>query len=206
MTIQTLSNVTIETIENYRNAANAAVKAYRVGSQRLIDAVNAGLEKGVYARTEEYAPNLTLTMNQLRGNVTDIIVKGVDGVSANTERAITVSTTAAAERVSKVAEFAAGFDNRVVVSGLDAAVRLSMPGAKAALAVSAKVAERADALSRAVAGKPVKAAARKAAKAVEKKAVRAKRVVTRKASAAKAEVVRRAPVKRARKAVEAVVA
>ena len=93
MRIQTLSSVTIETIENYRHAANAAVKAYRIGSQRLIDAVNAGIEKSVYARTEEYAPNLTLTMNQFRGNVTEIIVKGVDGVTANTEKAITVSTT-----------------------------------------------------------------------------------------------------------------
>ena len=200
MSIQTLSSVTIETIENYRNAANAAVKAYRVGSQRLIDAVNAGIEKSVYARTEEYAPNLTLTMNQFRGNVTEIIVKGVCGVTANTEKAITVSTTAAAERVSKVAEYAAGIDNRIVVSGLDAAVRLSMPGAKAALVVSAKVAEGADALSRAVARKPVKAAAGKAAKAVKKTAVRAQRTVARKATTVKAAVVRKAPVKRARKA------
>ena len=182
MTIQTLSNVTIETIENYRNAANAAVKAYRLGSQRLIDAVNAGIEKNVYARTEEYAPNLTLTMNQFRGNVTEVIVKGVEGVTANTEKAITVSTTAATERVSKVAEYAAGIDNRIVVSGLDAAVRLSMPGAKAALAVSAKVAEGADALARAAGGK--KPVAKTAARA-KKAAATAKRTVVRKATSAK---------------------
>ena len=192
MSIQTLSSVTIETIENYRNAANAAVKAYRIGSQRLIDAVNAGIEKSVYARTEEYAPNLTLTMNQLRGNVTEIIVKGVDGVSANTEKVIAASSTAATERVAKVAEFAAGIDNRVVVTGLEAAVRLSLPGAKAALAVSAKVAEGADALSRAVAGEPVKAAVRKAVKPVKQTAVRAKRAVVRKATTAKAAVTRKA--------------
>lgn len=186
MSIQTLSSVTIETIENYRHAATAAVQVYRTGSQRLIDAVNAGLEKNVYARTEEYAPNLTLTMNQFRGNVTEIIVKGVDGVSANTEKAIAASSSAAAERVSKVAEFAAAIDNRVVVSGLEAAVRLSMPGAKAALAVSAKVAEGADALSRRVVGAPVEAAVRKAARPVKKAAASAKRAVVRKAPAKRA--------------------
>ena len=191
MTIQTLSNVTVKTIENYRNAAHAAVKAYQVGTLRLIEAVNAGLEKNVYARTEAVVPNLTETMNQLRGNVTDIIVKGVDGVSANTDKAIVASSTAAAKRVTKVAKLAAGIDNRIVVSGLEAAVRLSMPGAKAALVVSAKVAEGADALSRAVAGKPVKAA-----KPVKKTAVRAKRAVAVKTRAAKAPVARKAGVKR----------
>lgn len=194
MTIQTLSNVTVKTIENYRNAAHAAVKAYQVGTLRLIEAVNTGIEKNVYARTEAVVPNLTETMNQLRGNVTDIIVKGVDGVSANTDKAIVASSAAATERVAKVAKLAAGIDNRIVVSGLEAAVRLSMPGAKAALAVSAKVAEGADALSRAVAGKPVKAA-----QPVKKTAVRTKRASAAKtrAAAARKPAAKRSPRKAA---------
>ncbi len=183
MNIQTLSHVTLETIENYRNAATLAVDAYRAGSHRLIDAVNDGLEKNVYSRTGKVAPQLTNTLSQFRGGLSDIIVKGVDGVSTGTEKAIEVSSTTASKGVTKVAEFAAGIDNRIVVNGIEAAVRLSMPGAQAALAVSAKVAEGVDALSRAAAGKKVKTA--------KKAVVRAKRSVVRKATASKAAVRRK---------------
>jgi hypothetical protein len=190
MTIQTLSNVTLETIENYRHAAALAVGAYRAGSHRLIDAVNGGLEKNVYVRTVKVAPKLTSTLKQVRGGLSDIIVKGVDQFSMRTGKAIEVSSTTAAAQVSKVADFAAGIDNRAVVNGIDIAVRLSMPGAQAALAVSAKVAEGADKLSRAVGVKKAKVV--RAAKAAPKKLVRAKRAIVRKAATTKATVTRKA--------------
>jgi len=188
MKTQTLSNVTLQTIENYRNAATLAVDAYRVGSHRLINAVNEGLDKNLYSRTEKVAPQLTNTLSQFRGGLSDIIVKGVDGVSTGTEKAIEVSSSTATKGVTKVAEFAAGIDNRVAASGIEAVARFSLPGAQAALAVSAKVAEGADALSR-VAG--VKKAAR-VVRTAKKKAVGAKRVVVRKATTTKAAVSRKA--------------
>jgi len=179
MNIQTLSNVTLETIENYRQAATLAVDAYRAGSHRLIDAVNEGLVNNVYSRTAKVAPQFTQTLSQVRGGLSDIIVKGVDGVSTGTGKAIEASSTAAAARVTQVAEFAAGLDNGMVVKGIDAAVRLSLPGAQAALTVSAKLAEGADALKRAAAGKKsVSAKVSKAAKAVKKVAVSTQRKAT----------------------------
>jgi hypothetical protein len=211
MTIQTLSTVTLDTIENYRNAATLAVDAYRAGSHRLIDAVNGSLENKVYSRTAKVAPNLTSALSQVRGSLSDIIVKGIDGVSSNTEKAIAVSSNAAAERVSQVADFAAGIDNRLLANGIEAAVRLSLPGAQAARAVSAKLAEGANALSRVAVGTPAKAA--RVVKTAKKKAVRAKRAVVAKTVKAaktvsrKAAVAKKAPVARAkRKVAEAAVA
>ena len=67
------------------------------------DQGRAYLYRGAAAVPQD-APNLTLTMNQFRGNVTDIIVKGVDGVSANTEKAIAASSSAAASSSHRAPE------------------------------------------------------------------------------------------------------
>jgi hypothetical protein len=215
MKTQTLSNVTLQTIENYRNAATLAVDVYRASSHRLIKAVNEGVEKNVYSRTVKVAPQLTNRLAQFRGGLTDIIVKGVDGVSTGTEKAIEASSNTASKGVSKVAEFAAGIDNRVAVNGIEAVARFSLPGAQVALAVSARVAEGADKLSR-VAGVE-KAKVVRGVKTAKRKAVGAKRAVVRKATASKAAVTRKtavakrkavaatkAPVARARRKVAAV--
>jgi hypothetical protein len=202
MKTQALSTVTLQTIENCRHAATLTVEAYRIGSHRMIEAVNGGLERSVYSRTDKFVPQLTSTLTQFRSGLTDIVVKGVDGVSTGTEKAIEVSSNTAIKGVTQVAEFAAAIDNRVVVSGIEAATRLSLPGAKAVLAVSAKAVEGAGALSRVVAGKKAKVVR------VAKKAVRAKRAVVRKTAAAKASLSRKtaaqrkaakAPVARARR-------
>lgn len=186
MTVQTLSSVTLETIENYRNAAMLAVNAYRVGSLRLIDAVNGGLDKNVYPRTSKVAPQLTKTVAQVRGDLSDIIVKGVGEVAVRTDKVIEVSSSAMAGGVTKVAEYAAAIDNPIVVNGLEAAVRISLPGAQVARTVSAKVAEGADKLARVAGGK--KNAVGKVAVRAKKAATTAKRTVVRKAAATKTAV------------------
>jgi hypothetical protein len=181
MTQQTLSTVTLATIENYRHAASLAVVAYRTGSNRLIDAVNSSIEANVYSRTEKVAPQLTAKLSQVRSGLTDIMVKGIDSVSTGSDKAIEASSATATQGVTKVAQFAAGIDNRVVANGIDAVVRLSMPGAQMAQTLSAKVVEGADTLSRVAAGKQSQTA--RAVKAVKKTAVAAKRNVVRKAAA-----------------------
>ena len=47
MNNQTLNSVTLATIENYRHAANQAARAYQLGTQRLISALNGSLEKNI---------------------------------------------------------------------------------------------------------------------------------------------------------------
>jgi len=173
MTTPTLSNLTLQTLDNYRTAANQAVVAYRLGSHRLVNVVNATLENSVYTRTAKLAPQTTRRIDGVRGNVSDVVVKGIDQVAERTGQAIEMGSTAAAAQVKKAARFAAGIDNDLVASGLQTAVRLSMPGAKVALAVSGKVAEGAHALAGAAGARPVRKAARKSpAKAVSKSATK----------------------------------
>lgn len=177
MPVQTLSSVTLETITNYRNAASFAVDAYRAGSLRLIDAVNNGIDN-VYSQTSKVAPQLTRTVAQFRGDLSDIIVKGVGEVAARTDKVIEASSDGAAVGVNKVVKFTAGIDNPLLVNGIEVAVRLSLPGAQVARSVSAKVAEGADALARAAKGRKSLAA--------KKPVVRAKKTVAkRKAALAK---------------------
>ena len=179
MNTQTLSTVTLQTLENYRNAASRAVVAYHLGGKRLLGMVNGALESRVYPRTAKIAPRATERLNEVRGNVSEIIVKGADQVAQRTEQAIAFSSDTAAAQVSKIVDFAAGIDNSLLANGLQTAARLTMPAAQVALVVSSKVAQGANALADAAGARPVRRAARKAAAAP-------RRVVKRAANAAKA--------------------
>jgi hypothetical protein len=182
MTSQYLSHVTLETLENYRNAATQGVLAYRSGSRRLIGAVNGALEQRVYPRTAKLAPRATEFLNDLRGDVTQIVIKGLDQSAARAATAIEFGANTAGTQVNKLARFAAKVDSPAMANGLQTAARLTMPGAKLALAISGKVAAGAIALADAAGARPVRRAARKAAATVPAP----RRVVKRVAQAAKA--------------------
>lgn len=169
MTAQTLSRVTLKTLENCRAAASQAVVAYRLGGHRLLGAVDGALQNKVYPRTAKVAPATTARLDSVRGNVSKIVVKGIDLMAARTEQAIALGANTAAEQVGKVAAFAAGIDNPLLANGLQAAARLTMPGAQLALAVSGKVGEGAKALATAAGARPVRKAVRRAAAGAKRK-------------------------------------
>jgi len=231
MTTQTLRRVTLQTLQNYSTAATQVVAAYRQGGHRVVAAVNGAFRSSIFPRTRkltqgatEMAQDATVRINEVRGNVSEILVKGIDRVAHRTERAIEAGSSAAAARVAQVAEFAAGVENPLVANSLQTVALLTMPGAKVALAVSGKLAERTHALAEAVAvhaaGKPTRkpaaakrkalAKAPKASPAVRKAKANvnaASRRVTKAAKAVEAQVAK-APrkVRAARKAVAEVVA
>lgn len=201
MNARYLSHLTLETLENYRNAATQGVLAYRSGSRRLIGAVNGALEQRVYPRTAKLAPRATELMNDVRGNVTQIVIKGLEQSAARATTAIEFGANTAGTQVNKLARFAAKVDNQVVANGLQTVARLTMPGAKVALAISGKVAAGAAALADAAGARPVRGAARKAAAAPRRAAKRAAQAA--KAPVAKARrsaVAARKAVKRATRA------
>jgi hypothetical protein len=197
MSTQTLSHVTLETLENYRNAATQAVVAYRLSSRRLVDVVNGALENNVYPHAAKLAPRATDRMNEVRGNISEIVVKGIDQAAERTEKVIELSSSTAAAQVTKVAEFAASIDNQILINGLQAVARMTMPGAKVALAISSKVAEGANAVADAAGARPVRRAVRKAAAGAKRKAAPAAR---------KAKATLKTAGKRTAKAMEAPVA
>ncbi len=204
MRTQTLSHVTLQSIENYRAAAVQTVAAYRVGGRRLVGAMNGALQNSVYPRTAMVAPRVTDRMDEVRGKVSDIVVKGIDQVAEGAEKAIELSSSTAASQLTKVAKFAAGIDNEIVANGLQAAARLTMPGAKVALLVSTRVAEGATALADAAGAHPVRKVARKAVRKAKASAPRKAAPAVRKAKATVKTATRRAT--KAVKAVDAPVA
>lgn len=207
MRTQTLSGVTLQTLKNYRTAATQAVVAYRLGSHRVVDLVNGALQNNVYPRTAKVAPRTTDRLDEVRGNVSEIVVKGIDVVAERTEQAIDFGAATAAEQVNKVAAFAAGVENETVAQGLQAAARLTMPGAQVALAVSGKLAEGASALADAAGARTVRKAIRKTVAGARRQGAATRRKaapMARKAEAAVKTVKRR--VTKVAKAVEAEVA
>jgi hypothetical protein len=164
MTTQTLSGVTLQSIENYRTAAAQAVVAYRLGGRRLLGAVNGALKNSVYPRTAKLAPRTTDRMDDLRSNVSNLLVKGIDLVADGADKAIELGSSTAASQLGKVAELASGIDTPLLANGLQAAARLSLPGAKVALVVSSRVADGATALADAAGARTVRKAVRKVAR------------------------------------------
>lgn len=204
MRTQTLSHVTLQSIENYRTAAVETVAAYRVGSRRLVGVMNGALQNSVYPRTAMVAPRVTDRMDEVRGKVSDIVVKGIDQVAEGAEKAIELSSSTATSQLTKVAKFAAGIDNEIVANGLQAAARLTMPGAKVALLVSTRVAEGATKLADATGAHPVRKVARKAVRKAKASTQRKAAPIVRKAKASVKTTSRR--VTKAVKAADAPVA
>ena len=135
MTPSTLRAVTLKTVANYAQAAERAVVAYRVGGQRLIAAVQRGVDLAAQSGPERLAGAL----RRAGGNVSDLAGKGLDVVSTRTERAIEIGTTGVTSQLSRVADLADGVSNDLVANGLQAAARISLPGAQVALALSERV-------------------------------------------------------------------
>lgn len=185
MNNQTLNSVTLQTLDNYRTAATRATLAYRLGGQRLLSAINNMLAKSVYPRTAHIAPRATVRMDEMRGGISEVLVKGIDQIADRTAKAIESGSNAVVAQVNRVSEFAAGIHNPIVVNGLQSAARLTLPGAQVAQAVSSKVAQGAHALADAAGARPVRNTVRKSAARVKRKAapvVRKAKVVARKAA------------------------
>lgn len=175
MTNPSLSRVTLKTVENYRTAATQAVVAYRHGSERLVGMVNGALEESVYPRAARVAPRVTERVSAVRGNVSEIVVKGITQVADRTTQAIDFGSDVAVAQVQRVAQFADGVQNPLVASGLQTAARLAMPGANVALVLSGKVAEGASRLAEAAGARPVRKAVRKAVAGARKSTAQATR-------------------------------
>lgn len=170
MNTHTLNSVTLQTLGNYRTAATRAMAAYRLGGHRLVSAINSVLSNSVYPRTANFAPRATVRMNEVRGTISSVLAKGIDGIAARAVKAIESGSDTAAAQLNKASEFAAGVDNTIVANGLQSAARLAMPGAEVARAVSSKVAQAAHALADAAGARPVRKAVRKAAAGAKRKA------------------------------------
>lgn len=171
MTQTTLRAVTLKTVANYRHAAERAVGAYRAGGRRLIAVVQKGVDQAAQRGAEPYVPAFAAAMQRAGDTMGTLAVKSLEAVSAGTERAIEIGADGVTAQVKRVADLAGGVENRVVVSGLQAAVRFTLPGAQVALALSERVAAGADKLADVAAGPRstrAKAAAQRARRAAPK--------------------------------------
>lgn len=198
MTQSTLRTVARETVSNYRQVAEHAIGAYRASGHRLLAMMSRNLDRG----TRRIAPQLVDVVQQTSSKVTAVAAKGIDSVSARTERVIGRSAAGVTAQIDRVAELARGIENRYVATGLQTAARFSLSGAQAALTVSEKLAAGADKLAQAVGGKHLRgtkamARARNAVKAARRAAAPAK---PRAAKAAKPAVKAKAPRRTAAKA------
>ncbi len=199
MTTSTLRAVTLKTVANYTQAAERAVVAYRVGGQRLIAAMQRGVDLAA-ARGPEH---LATALRRASGNVGGLATQSLDRVSTRTERAIEISSTGVSSQLARVADLAEGVNNDLVANGLQAAARISLPGAQVALALSERVVAGADKLPGSALVK-ANAQAKAKAKAKASSMARARRVA--KAEAAVDAVVKPAAARvRKAKSVAAVV-
>jgi len=169
MTTSTLRAVTLKTVANYAQAAERAVLAYRVGGQRLI----AAMQRGVDLAAQKSPERLAGALRRAGGNVSGLAGKGLDVVSRRTARAIEISSTGMSSQLRRVADLVEGVDIPVLSTGLQAAARISLPGAQAALALSQRVAAGADKLPGSLgdkAGAKVRATVARARKAAKPQA------------------------------------
>jgi len=165
-----LRTVTLQTVANYRHAAERTLGASRHTGERLIAVMRASVERAARAGAEPYVPAFAAVLRRAGDNLGKLAGQGLAAVSERTSRAIAAGADGVVSQVERVAGLADGVDSKVVASGLQAAVRVSLPGAQVALALSERVALGADKLAD-VAGAGT---ARRAARAAGKRVRRAK--------------------------------
>jgi hypothetical protein len=180
----TLRTVSLHTVANYRQAAEHTVAAYRASGHRLLALMSRDFERS----SKRAAPDWMDTLRRANTLLSEAAVKGIDKVSAQTERVIEFGSDRVSARIERIADMVEGIENRYVATGLHAAARVSLRGAQTALTLSEKLAAGADLLATAVGGKQTRGT-RAVARA--KTAVRAAR---RAAAPARPRVSKAAPV------------
>ena len=163
----TLQAVTLETLSTATQAVEHTVAAYRTGGHRLLSVIQQRLAAPTAKRTERFAPRLAAALRRTNASAQSMVTRGIDRFSTRTSAVIEATSQGMRGQVKRVARIAKAIDSPLLGKGIDAVVRLSMPGAKAALALTERVA--------AVAGKlPVTRKTSKAAVAKRGAAQRAK--------------------------------
>lgn len=163
-----LRAVTLQTVANYRHAAERTLGASRRTGERLIAVMRAGVERAARAGAEPYVPAFAAALRRAGDNLGNLAGQGLAAVSERTSRAIAAGADGVVTQVERVAGLADGVDSKVVASGLQAAVRVSLPGAQVALALSERVASGADKLADVAGAGTARRAARSAGKRVRR--------------------------------------
>jgi len=191
MTQASLRAVTLETVDNYRQVAEHAVDAYRASGHRLLSVMSRSVESAADRGAERIAPRWAASLRRTNGKVVGVAAKGIDTVSAQTVRVIEFGSAGMTTQLSRVADLVEGIENRYVVTGLQAAARISLTGAQAALTLSKKLVAGADKLSTAIEGSGAtraKAIAGRATRTATSRGRGAVKSVRRAAAPAQAEV------------------
>jgi hypothetical protein len=155
MTQTSLRAVTLETVDNYRQVAEHAVDAYRASGHRLLSMMSRSVDRAATRGAERVAPRWAATLRKTSSKVTRVAAKGIDSVSARTERVIELGSAGVSAQVSRVATLVEGIENRYIATSLQAAARIGLTGAQAALTLSEKLVAGADKLSTAIEGSGV---------------------------------------------------
>ncbi len=166
-----LRTVTLQTVANYRHAAERTLGASHRTGERLIAVMRDGVERAARVGAEPYAPALAAALSRAGDNLGTMADQGLVVVSERASRAIAAGADGVVNQVERVADLIEGVDNKIVATGLQVAVRVSLPGAQVALALSERVASGADKLAE-VAG--ATSATGRAARAAGKRMRRAK--------------------------------
>lgn len=184
MSETTLRAMTLETVDNYRQVAEHAISAYRAGGHRLLGLMSRNVERATKRGAERLAPRLAAALRRTSDKVAGAAAKGIDAVSARSERVVEAGSAGVGERLGRVADFVEGLENRYIAGSLQAAARVSLSGARAALGLSETLMAGAErftgpaAAPKAARRAPVRRAAKKAVRSAAKpakKAVRARR-------------------------------
>jgi hypothetical protein len=191
MTQASLRAVTLETVDNYRQVAEHAVGAYRASGHRLLTLMSRSVDRAAARGAERVAPRWAAALRKTSSKITGVAAKGIDSVSAQTERVIEFGSAGVSAQVSRVATLVEGIENRYIATGLQAAARISLTGAQAALTLSERLVVGADKLSTAIEGSMparAKTVTRRGKRAVGARGRSVAKSVRRAAQPAQAEV------------------
>jgi len=170
MSTQNLSSVAFDVVGQYNQAGKQLVRAYRVGSDRAVDAVNERFESVVNARPlsivgDTVKANLIGAEKKLTGVVSRGVNLGANGADFTIDQVARVANVG----IERMVEASNRVENVIGSTAVQRVNTLALPAATMSLQIANFVAQSSKFLSERVTGvekvaRPVKKAAKKVAK------------------------------------------
>jgi len=187
MSTQNLSSVAFNVVDQYSEAGKTLVRAYRVGSERAVNAVTTRFESAVNARslplvTETVKANLIGAEQKIAGVVARGVTLGANGADFTIDQVARVANGG----IERLSSAGARVEKVIGATAAQKVNTLALPAATVSLQIASFVAESSKFLSERVTGvedivvAPAKRAAKKVAK-TKPAAKRASRRTTRSA-------------------------
>lgn len=178
MRTQHLSTVTCHVVASYGNTAKNAIKAYRVGGERVVGLVEQRWSRSLRASRTKLGTGVAHNANAVQARLQQLAQTSLTLTSNGAERVVNTVVHLADASVHMVADNALWLEDKLGTQALSRLSQLALPAASALHELADRVEGQSVKLVSKIAGKPVRKPVAKRARVAVRKTAKTAAVAT----------------------------